>query len=363
MGSTTTSFLWSGGNVLDDGTQYVYGKGLVSHVTPGGTYYYLTDGSGSTVALVDSTGAVAQRYSYDAYGTVTASSGSQPTEYQYTGQQTDATGLQYLRARYYDPSIGRFLSRDPLSTGDPAGHQPYPYGGDNPATNSDPSGQDFFSDFQAFQGVQSAFSGSSLSSTAAAMGVAAGSLSGANAQYSQQTLAGLDGMTIQQIVGFLPDQYSAPIAFYNFVYDAFSPGVNSHVRRGAGGAGAAQGLYDLLTNNPSDPPSSTGTFQTSGYGDAQFAYVPSSLGDVRIQLRFFTGTGDATGTLDPAVDIQPPKGSGIRRFKVHFPENQSSGVPVLIPAYQPSGEPSEAGSGGGCAGARRRGRVGRRRGR
>jgi RHS repeat-associated protein len=45
---------------------------------------------------------------------VTAGSGSQVTEYEFAGQQTDPTGLQYLRARYYDPTTGRFLSRDPF---------------------------------------------------------------------------------------------------------------------------------------------------------------------------------------------------------------------------------------------------------
>jgi uncharacterized protein RhaS with RHS repeats len=72
------------------------------HVTTGGTYYFLSDGLGSTLALVDSTGTVQGSYTYDAYGKATAS-GTVATEYQFAGQQTDASGLQYLRARYYDP--------------------------------------------------------------------------------------------------------------------------------------------------------------------------------------------------------------------------------------------------------------------
>jgi RHS repeat-associated protein len=54
-----------------------------------------------------------QAYQYGGFGAVTGSSGSQPTEYQFTGQDTDPTGLQYLRARYDEPGTGRFLSRDP----------------------------------------------------------------------------------------------------------------------------------------------------------------------------------------------------------------------------------------------------------
>jgi RHS repeat-associated protein len=50
------------------------------------------------------------------------------------------TGLQYLRARYYDPSTGQFLTRDPLET---QTGEPYAYAGDSPLNNTDPSGQDW----------------------------------------------------------------------------------------------------------------------------------------------------------------------------------------------------------------------------
>ncbi|MCK6563852.1 MAG: hypothetical protein L6Q80_03760 [Dehalococcoidia bacterium] len=54
--------------VLDDGNRYVYGAGLESMVTPTGSYYYLADGLGSTMAIADSTGMVAKSYTYDVYG-------------------------------------------------------------------------------------------------------------------------------------------------------------------------------------------------------------------------------------------------------------------------------------------------------
>ncbi len=47
------------------------------------------------------------------FGSVRAHSGAD-TEWTYTGEQNDPAGLEYLRARYYDPEIGRFLSRDPF---------------------------------------------------------------------------------------------------------------------------------------------------------------------------------------------------------------------------------------------------------
>jgi RHS repeat-associated protein len=62
---------------------------------------------------VDSSGTIVQSYAYDAFGAVRSQSGSQPKEHQFAGQDTDPSGLHYLRARYYDPATGRCLSRDP----------------------------------------------------------------------------------------------------------------------------------------------------------------------------------------------------------------------------------------------------------
>jgi RHS repeat-associated protein len=79
---------------------------------------YLADGLGSTIAIVDNTGMVANGYTYDpsreGYGEPTVT-GSLPNEFDFAGQQTDPAGLQYLRARYYDPETGAFLSREPLA--------------------------------------------------------------------------------------------------------------------------------------------------------------------------------------------------------------------------------------------------------
>jgi RHS repeat-associated protein len=129
--------------VLDDGNQYVYGAGLSSMKQGGNWYYYLADGLGSTMAIVDASGDVEKGYTYDVYGepTVTRSLGN---EFDFAGQQTDpSTGLQYLRARYYDPQSGTFMSREPLAVapgwlGNPSG-----YAGANPARFVDPSGLRF----------------------------------------------------------------------------------------------------------------------------------------------------------------------------------------------------------------------------
>jgi RHS repeat-associated protein len=109
--------------------------GRISEVGPGTTTrYYLTDALGSVLALVDSSGSVLNTYEYDVFGAVRSSTGSTANAFTFTGEQTDAsTGLEYLRARYYDADTGRFLSLDPLGDG-------YDYAYDNPVMFTDPSG-------------------------------------------------------------------------------------------------------------------------------------------------------------------------------------------------------------------------------
>ena len=143
-GGVTRGFTWDVNAglpvILDDGSPYIYGAGLVSQVSGANTYYYLADGLGSTLATTDSSGAVVNSYTYDVYCKTTASSGSQANEFQLTGQQTDPTGLQYLRARYYDPEVGGFLSRDPLAAMPARLANAMSDGGASPAVNSDPAG-------------------------------------------------------------------------------------------------------------------------------------------------------------------------------------------------------------------------------
>jgi RHS repeat-associated protein len=88
--------------------------------------------------LTDATGEPTAKFTYDAYGDLEASTGSQTTPFGYAGQYTlSESGLQYLRARVYDPATGQFLTRDPIEA---LTRQPYSYAGDNPPRSSDPSG-------------------------------------------------------------------------------------------------------------------------------------------------------------------------------------------------------------------------------
>jgi RHS repeat-associated protein len=101
--------------------------------------YYHSDGLGSIVALTDEAGTLTGTQMFDAWGNriFDASSGEQPG-YGYTGREPDATGLVYYRARYYDPSVGRFTQRDPIGLA--GGLNQYAYVSGNPISLTDPTG-------------------------------------------------------------------------------------------------------------------------------------------------------------------------------------------------------------------------------
>jgi large repetitive protein len=125
---------------------YVYGNGLIEQKRGGVLSYYHVDGLGSTRALSSSSGAVTDRYVYDASGRMLGQTGNTINTYLFAGQQRDSRlGLDYLRARYFQPSTGRFLGRDPLSgiLALPITQHPYLYAGANPVNLTDPTGRQF----------------------------------------------------------------------------------------------------------------------------------------------------------------------------------------------------------------------------
>ena len=78
------------------------------------TSYFHADGLGSITSLSNSAGSIANTYTYDSFGKLTASTGSLVNPFQYTARESDSeTGLYYYRARYYDQNTGRFISEDP----------------------------------------------------------------------------------------------------------------------------------------------------------------------------------------------------------------------------------------------------------
>ena len=126
---------------------YNYGLNLVSQTQPAaGTYYFILDGHGSTRALTDSGGNVANTFTYDAYGSLLASTTTPQTAYLYCCQQFDTDlGLYLNRARYLNQNTGRFWTMDTYegSLEDPLSLHKYLYCAANPVGQSDPSGHDY----------------------------------------------------------------------------------------------------------------------------------------------------------------------------------------------------------------------------
>ena len=132
---------YDGSNVLQ--ARYTHGPGIGEPiaVTKGAdTFFYHQDGLGSVTDLTDSAGVTTKSYAYDSYGNVLESPGTPDQLYSYTGREFDTeSGLYYLRARYYDPTTGRFLQEDPIgfAGGD---INVYRYVYNNPSTYFDPNG-------------------------------------------------------------------------------------------------------------------------------------------------------------------------------------------------------------------------------
>jgi len=132
-------------------TYYIYGPHLLYEIEENAfnghpadfARYYHYDHLGSTIALSEGSGVVLTRLTYSAYGTLTKSSGEINNLPPFLwngafGVRSDPGGLQFMRARYYHPLLGRFLSEDPLGLA--AGPNVYAYADGNPVTSNDPNG-------------------------------------------------------------------------------------------------------------------------------------------------------------------------------------------------------------------------------
>jgi RHS repeat-associated protein len=133
--------------------QYTYGLQLISESqfvnnawTPS---FYETDGTGSVRQLTNSAGQITDTYDYDAFGNEVNSTGTTPNNYLYRGEQYDADlSLYYLRARYYNPTNGRFLNVDPQAS---EGQRRYQYAAADPVDGMDPTGNEALTEFLLLQ--------------------------------------------------------------------------------------------------------------------------------------------------------------------------------------------------------------------
>ncbi len=107
-------------------------------------YFILGDHLGSTSLVTSASGLVVSQTMFKAWGEVRNSSGTQQTNYTYTGQYSYAAdfGLMFYNARWYDSSLGRFAQADTIVPAGVHGYDRYAYVNNNPLKYTDPSGHD-----------------------------------------------------------------------------------------------------------------------------------------------------------------------------------------------------------------------------
>jgi RHS repeat-associated protein len=158
-GTTTTEYFLEGSLVLfektgNDAIYYTYDVdgSLLSMNYNDDEYFYIKNLQGDIIEIVDASGNTVARYRYDAWGNIVHfwDSGlgiADINPYRYRSYRFDTeTGLYYFNARYYDSSIGRFISADSINYLDPSNEQGlnlYAYGNNNPVMHVDPSGESF----------------------------------------------------------------------------------------------------------------------------------------------------------------------------------------------------------------------------
>ena len=141
----TTGYIWDEGKIYAETndlfeiqTAYIYGN---ERINSNNGIYYLYNGHGDVTGLADTTGNITKTYNYDAFGVELNLDSEDVNPFRYCGEYYDKeTDSIYLRARYYNPVLGRFTTEDPAKDG----LNWYAYCGNNPVMFIDPSGLDSY---------------------------------------------------------------------------------------------------------------------------------------------------------------------------------------------------------------------------
>lgn len=126
--------------------RYLYGNDLISMTSGGTDSYYHYDGLGTTTDVPSALGVPQWSYDYEPFGTNRTSLKVDPlapeNAMRFTGEYLDPSGLYHLRARQFDPALGRFLQVDPvLGELRDVSVSAYAYAKNLPTTYTDPSGR------------------------------------------------------------------------------------------------------------------------------------------------------------------------------------------------------------------------------
>jgi len=149
--SITTKYIHdTSGNLLAEADEnntilryYIYGKGLTAMVTSSGDLYcYHFDANANTIAMTDTGQNIVNAYAYTPFGLIANEQETIEQPFKFVGQfgvMTEPDGFYYMRMRYYDPQVGRFISEDPLGFGG-GDLNLYQYAHANPIMFMDPWG-------------------------------------------------------------------------------------------------------------------------------------------------------------------------------------------------------------------------------
>lgn len=149
---TETKYVYLNGKVIEEldgasnvlarnvwGNELLYRKDVASNKSG----YYRYNSHGDVVSIADGNGSDLNTYDYDSWGNLVSRTEGISNPFTYSGEiYDDETGFYYLRARYYDPKVGRFISEDTYKgqVENPLSLNRYTYGWNNPSRYKDPSG-------------------------------------------------------------------------------------------------------------------------------------------------------------------------------------------------------------------------------
>jgi len=137
-------------------SEYILGLERITQTQGGAVSYFHQDANQNTTLLTDATGQIVSSLSYDSQGRVIEQSGTESTLFLFAGEQRDSnTGLDYLRSRYLDVSVGAFISPDGTASvaSLPITGNTYLYAMANSQSFQDPSGQTSLSELTSASAI------------------------------------------------------------------------------------------------------------------------------------------------------------------------------------------------------------------